>query len=466
MYLNRFVNIPDPIKSIISPIVEQTVYRLIEDTGLERIFTADNIYLNSDESMSSQASDANGNAILKGNRFECNIQPNFNPNTTLWGNATPIGQFTGNRISKRQIESRIPIYADVEHNVILTDHTFTTSILMECAMKFIHREEAFLAMERLRRRYEMGSVPWLKYDNFVYEYVVPPEIESALYLLYRMSGRPIQNFYTFLRETSRNRLVVGINSQLPNQPRHLLVQTSNAEVAVGIEWTSDKPDVEKTNRTIDQRILSFTIKFSFARPDLLCLRYPIVVHNQSVPATLINSSTEVSDPKVPVVHPEYDAQVRLYQQQTETPPATSCVRFPWYDPWVVNCSTLSDHQYTPVMAIAFLLENVEDEEGVTVLDLVNGLEAGWALTDVTIAKLKEQGVSSVWYDGQFNITIFRDDDPIEPSQLWIEEGTLIKFRGKMLNHLYHLVLSEKTEEENGIINVARVTRIDYIAKRK
>jgi len=431
MYFNE--ELKEITTYITKPLVSQTVYKLIEDLGLDLIFK-DKVYINSNSMGASDSSEAfSARPKLKDNKFECVAREVFNTKNLKWNNDKG-NDYRGFSLTPVYEKRQYPILNNETNQITIHEHAMPTNLVMECKLYFINKIDAVTTLSKLYTKYSETGMNIIN-ANFVYSYAMPPTTLGILFLLYKMTKKPLSDFLTNLRIWSNNFISMEVGRDT-KKDAEIIIQKNIAQTIVNIDFTQDEPEVEKSATSPDLFILNCTLTVQFNCPKMTILRYPVVVNNVLVPAMAI---PVVNNSNLKCIQPTYnDVSFNEGTRNYDIGSIQKPVKIPWYDEWAPSKIALTISQdYIPFLISVVLLDTPD-----TVIDLAEPM-AGVSLKKEVLDTLKIQGDASLLNFEKYNISVFSDNYAYEPSALTLTGGTKLTIPCRDKTKIYHLVISEK-----------------------
>lgn len=423
---------------IIEPVASEVVNYIVQHMGYEKLFK-DNIEIVSDFRSTSKTTDENHNALIRHDRVRVKLNPNVDPRNNKWeGNGTTIDLGNGNALITNPHAgnaTRTPwkrpsypdqmynIFADSENYIRLRDMSVGTTLTMEMNMEFKHATDAQEALSRLYQTFINGDM--VHSIDLQYDYPIPEEIQATLLHLFDLRGpRPMlggkDSCLRWVMEGSNGLITLNVNR---NNPTHaeLVVNKNHFETCFQIECTQEAP----TPLQPDGYSINLNVAVQYARANRLILEYPIIVNNSFVGLPYVPMDPQYRDDKstpaslVMWENPAYTAYWLSMYAKDRRP-----YKYPWYDPWTMpENSHPGANKFKPIITCAFELDDAENPEGVTEIDLIDGLP-GVNLSDEIKGILAKEKANVLDVDGNVNVSVFADD--------WIMDRSLLEFDGRTL----------------------------------
>ena len=416
------------------PIVNQMVFKFIEEFGLEEIFEKE-VYITSTSMASSSSTNPNTNRPkLKNNKLECKYRTILNPTALKWDN-NKSKDYIGHNLYNRQ-EARIsPIFKDEVSNILLREHGTPCNLILEYKLSFMNKTDAETTLSKLYNKLQ-GWGMMLPCNNLIYDYRFPQTALGILFLLYKLSKRNVNEFLDYLRTNSENNISFNKNRNPDSNLVEMIVQKNMANALASMDLAQEEPDVETNEKSPDLFTLNFTVTFQFLRPNMNTLIYPVVVYNEYVPGIAIPVLKDSNLKKIDITYPDisFNKYAKLYQAGSVEAP----VKIPWYDDWdVLGTNVMVWRKYKPFLISVFTLDTPT-----TKIDLTGPI-GGVRLKEDVLKELTTQGNASLYTEGKYNISAYVNGDLLEPEDLRLENGTLLTVFNTDITKQYHLVLFEK-----------------------
>lgn len=434
--------IPDLSTQVIDPIIRQALDRIVATLGLTEIFQ-DNIILRTKYSGVSNSSDILNNPKLSTTRLVADINIQQNPNNVKW----PVTTFhhspaygIGNDIHRR-----IPIFNDKELGFGIYEQGSPCSVAMQCNMMFHDRNIGYSAASRLVNLYSSGNVHQV--EDYMYTYRIPDEILSTLGVLFKMK-RFTSKHSTFLNYMGYwSGGSISVDSSRHSTNYQATVKKMTTGCLISVEYSDDEPGTEMIDSSADMFTVQFTLYLQFQLINTLYFYYPVMVENQMVPidAIPLNKSSRY---RATLGTMEMDATSEYYQSDYLTKLKQRYTQIPFYDDWVVPAGVRAgSYSQYPVLIAAC---SIDEDKDINTLELNDVIGDNFYLTDLTKdiirdqEKIKPGGIFEP--DSIFYMAIYYGDRLLDWTQFDFDVDTLtLKYKGRMLNKMYHFVLSEITD---------------------
>lgn len=457
-------SVPELAVHVFEPIMRQITHKIVYDIGMAA--KLDNkFYYITDQTSSSKSTDENNNPTLRENRLTCTMRPNMNADSSKWEMATP-SHFNGRYISDRDMGERDPVFWDTSLGMVLSEHTVPCMMTFECVMTFKENSDAYQAMSRMNRYY--GNTEKISINNLVFDYALPKDVYYIIYLIYKMNGGLQENFVDYLKTCSCNDIDVLVN-RYNSALKELSVSKTACNGLATIEMTQDKPTEEKINQTPLTYNLEFVITLQFERVDLLILRYPPVVRNVLVPDYAVFVEPDKQWGNIVAFHPYINMENYLKremeypQKERGVVKTVNCIRFPWYDRWMLPAnSPLRALGYKPFFISIVLLDDIENEAGSTMIDLSAPLDGYRSFVPEVIQMFQDIGSMTLFMEDYVNISVYANDKLVEPTMLEFTDGVHLNILNRDISKVYRLVISEHPGRKLSYIPQFRVLAADII----
>ncbi len=456
-------DVEDLYQHLFHPIGEQIIAKMLTGFNLKKVF-GNRVHLKSDVSSSSRSSGEDNSPTLEDNRVTVAMTPNFNPQEVKWATTTFQHGIHGvNSIHDRQ--GRRVIFHDEEIQTTIVEREVPANLLLEFTMQFTDRVAAHAAVSKIQTTYTDGDKMLL--TDVMYEYPLPLSMYVRLYGFFKqLKGGTPEDFLQYLSDFSGTRVSTNINRHAPDtSEKQIVVKRNLSNVLAQIDFNVDKPVREGTGQSTDKFILEFSVVVQFSRCNLMVMMFPIHMMNQQVPGDLLvpDMSLQYADPSTE--HPFFaqDKFLKLLANEAPEPPPKP-VMIPWYDSWIVPTkSALPVMEYQPFVSIAITLDDIENPTGETVIDLED-LPVTLAPTIIEI--LKAQGNGSLYFDRPVNVSVYANDVAMEPNELTLDGGTILRIARRDVYPVYRLLISEYIGAPNGNLTTFRVLAATIIASQQ
>ena len=432
------VAVPELESHVYYPVIKTMAHSVINNLGLDKVI-GKNIYIDTGFSQPKRYR-TNHNAVLQINKLNVQAEINTNPASLKWDNISfqhalePIGFSHTTKDRDFQI-----VFYDPTSNIKISEMYLPTYISMNCTLSILDRSLAYQIPSMLYRHYP-PNMPSM--EHLAYDYPIPKSIIALIYTLYKLKRfhKP-DSFRKWLDMCSGHNTQFDINRVATKE--ELVMKKILIDSLFMLEYSDNKPNEEQINRTVSEYRLNFQMHIQFSRPDTMLIDYPIVIDNQLLPEGLVPAQLHKSQPIPNLIGP-FPANIlneHIARDQLKyTRPVM--VKFPDYDDWVVPITSfLIQRSYRPWFSSVFTMD--EDSE-YTVLPMGGVLdeELGYRLHPIVKDILRIQGVDSFRDDCVFNIAVFVDDIPAEPTYLDIDDDLNVKVKCLHKSVVRRIVISE------------------------
>lgn len=460
----RFISTGEVDTHVIVPITKQIVHRLISEMGYQKIFQ-DRIYFQNEFMTDSIHGTDDGNPYLTDNHVQIQINPVMNPTAVKW--APHQANYRMGAGYAPYDFSTNPLFVCNDINTIVKEALIPCSIQLDIKFVMMSRANAYDLLNRLYSRYAPGEM--IVTNDFIFEYKVPDDVVSLLFYLYKLmmpedanKEEYLSGYMPWLKHYSANKFMLVHNRHV--QERKEIVVRKNAFNTIGqIDLSVDKPESNKTNQSTLTYEFSVQYTIQFNRPASMLVDFPVVCNNQLVDGVYLSLGTKEAKNRIAT---NIDNTLERYNQTVKPRPDAykDTVMIPWYDDWMVpDRAGLFAFGYYPFLSQVFTLDDTDNPEGVTVIDLSEGFDE-YTLKPNVLETIQKQDTDSLLPWGEYMVQVFANDDLVDQSMLEFD-GTVLTIKNRDKTKLYHLVLS-KREGVYGINQTKRVWIADIITRRE
>jgi hypothetical protein len=444
-------SVPDILHNTIFPVGQQVLNSVLGNIGLLRYF-GNRINYKATGINISDSSRTDGLPNMFDNRIDVDMAYTFAFGEQKWDT-------TGAAIDYQQLLRSAPlenIFKIVFHEPIgqftLTEYERPLTITLNCSLKFNDIVLAMDAIQRLQSAYSNG----ITLTTVERTYFIPQLLYGALYKLFLLQGNEPATFMTYLEHWSGSRIVRTYNRHDTNDVA-LSIRRNHADLSTSIDFTQGSPEPIGNPKSPDMYGVNVTVTVQLSAPNMLVLTYPIVVKNTLVPRELIPIDDHDLHAPMIVTHPYFNLD-RYYQLTCDPRLLPNApYNIPWYDTWKPPTTLPLGHK--PFFIAVILLDDHENTDGVTVIDVETGL--GVDLVPAVIASLKLYGSECLSFRHNVNISVFKNNILIEPTTLTLVGGTVLTIPNRDLNAVYRLVISA-SEIVYAPLHSMRVLNVDII----
>lgn len=432
---------------IIEPIADQSLRFVIGRLGLSGLM--EEIQIVSDFRDVSKATDDNKNAKLIDYRVRAKLNPSVNPTNNKWdGYKTAIDLGNGNAIVRQEDVTRkkrpwtgndftgrdYSIFHDEDLFVDITEWNVGSTLSMEVKMDFHDLTPAQDALSAIFATFTNGDM--VGYVPVQYDYPIPEDIQLVLKKIYWMSDMEKSNeaYAEWLNKKSIGFLSWNTNRNNINV-RELVGLKNNTQALFLIECSQDQPEVGNNRFTVN-----FNLTVQYSRTNRLIMDYPIIINNQLLPFDYVPCTKEERQMnRGPFMW--QNSAVNLYWHQQYKCDNPIPAMYPWWDKWELPYhSIIAKKGFRPIFIAAITLDDVDDPEGVTILDLKEGLP-GYTLRDDLLQMLSKLKGRALHFAGTYiNVAVFAHDYQVNPNLVEFD-GRYLKLLSRQKGSIYRLVIS-------------------------
>lgn len=432
---------------IIEPIADQSLRFVIGRLGLSGLM--EEIQIVSDFREVSKATDDNKNAKLIDYRVRAKLNPSVNPNNNKWdGYKTAIDLGNGNAIVRQEDVTRkkrpwtgndftgrdYSIFHDENLFVDITEWNVGSTLSMEVKMDFHDLTPAQDALSAIFATFTNGDM--VGYVPIQYDYPIPEDIQLVLKKIYWMSDMEKSNeaYADWLNKKSIGFLSWNTNRNNINV-RELVGLKNNTQALFLIECSQDQPEVGNNRFTVN-----FNLTVQYSRTNRLIMDYPIIVNNKLLPFDYVPCTKEERQMnRGPFMWQNSAVNLYWHQQYKNDNPIPAM--YPWWDKWELPYhSIIAKKGFRPIFIAAITLDDVDDPEGVTILDLKEGLP-GYTLRDDLLQMLSKLKDRALHFAGTYiNVSVFAHDYQVNPNLIEFD-GRYLKLLSRQKSSIYRLVIS-------------------------
>lgn len=432
---------------IIEPIADQSLRFVIGRLGLSGLM--EEIQIVSDFRDVSKATDDNKNAKLIDYRVRAKLNPSVNPTNNKWdGYKTAIDLGNGNAIVRQEDVTRkkrpwtgndftgrdYSIFHDENLFVDITEWNVGSTLSMEVKMDFHDLTPAQDALSAIFATFTNGDM--VGYVPIQYDYPIPEDIQLVLKKIYWMSDMEKSNeaYADWLNKKSIGFLSWNTNRNNINVSE-LVGLKNNTQALFLIECSQDQPEVGNNRFTVN-----FNLTVQYSRTNRLIMDYPIIVNNKLLPFDYVPCTKEERQMnRGPFMWQNSAVNLYWHQQYKNDNPIPAM--YPWWDKWELPYhSIIAKKGFRPIFIAAITLDDVDDPEGSTILDLKEGLP-GYTLRDDLIQMLAKSKERALHFAGTYiNVAVFAHDYQVNPNLVKFD-GRYLKLLSRQKGSIYRLVIS-------------------------
>lgn len=345
-----------------------------------------------------------------------------------------------------------PLLRDPIAEITLHEVPLPCSFNLECSFWMISRNIAYEIHKRLMLHY---SNEVAHTTSITYDYPVPKDIISMLYGLFKhrrfdlndpQLGKTLQDtgnvtFANWLDKKSVARFVTTMSRT--KKYKELVISKWIDNALYTVDFDTGKPDENKVGGVPETYNVTFNVKFQFEEASAHILKYPCIVDNTLLPASMI-PQVRANDTPIRSIQPRYanpmldDAfqMIRKWNNQEEA------IQCPFYDDWKNPWNNLSARSYQPFL---ISLYTAETESKLASIDLDGVIFGDTKLHDIVKFVLKEQKDESFKDDCIFNISSYLRNKLQASSDMRLSPELVLTIKAGDIHPQRHLVISEITD---------------------
>ena len=175
--------------------------------------------------------------------------------------------------------------------------------------------------------------------------------------------------------------------------------------------------------------------------------YPIIINNQLLPFDYVPCTKEERQMnRGPFMWQNSAVNLYWHQQYKRDNPIPAM--YPWWDKWELPYhSIIAKKGFRPIFIAAITLDDVDDPEGATILDLKEGLP-GYTLRDDLLQMLSKLKGRALHFAGTYiNVAVFAHDYQVNPNLVEFD-GRYLKLLSRQKGSIYRLVISVDPYPDN------------------
>jgi len=458
--MRRTASIRDTFTNITYPVAKQAIFNIINTLDIDDYFKG-KVFINSDSTAASSGTDEQHNAKLNDNRLVADIKHVLDPREVKWP-AYSFAHAMNDGGSSVTLQNTKPLFFDIVTQTSVFERTLPFNIVLDVTMSLQDRVAVEEIMDKLVSNYVTGAMVYLQ--DITFSYPLSPEIYGILFGAHKLMGNDITSYVSYLSSRSGERIGLQVNRNSPTADKELIVQNNISNVLMEIDYNVAKADKEGEGKSTDLYTINFSVTLQFGRPTMLTVQYPIVMNNQMIPQDMVYGVNQENLRKHETVHP-YFTHNKLceWSKGATSDHNVPAVRIPWYDNWRAKSTcALVQLKYREFYSIVFTIDDVDNAQGVTTIDLVNDLP--YPIVPEVMDVITEQGAKSLFMTETFAVSVFVNDVIAEPTTLSLENN-ILTIPNRELLPVYRLVFSEYIGKPYGTLNPFRVLIADIIAER-
>lgn len=433
---------------IIEPVATQAVRYIVNRLGIYDMMQ-NNIHIVSDFKETSRTVDENNNPILLDNRVMAKLTPSVNPKNNKWeGMKTAIDLGNGNTLLRTQDVKAVKRpwsgrdITGVNYSVLhdndlfmdLTECNVGASLALEVRLIFQNLSDAQRTLSTLFAAFTNGEM--IGYIPIQYDYPIPKAIQNVMKYFYSISDheQTTEKFIEWIKDKSKDCLGANTNR---NDLRNLEMvgKKNNVNALFLIECGQDAP--EPVQPSCYQ--ISFTLTVQYSRCNQMVLDYPIIANNTLVDVNYVPMPAGTRKMTAGPIMWQNRAVDEYWHQQYGATMAHPIV-YPWWDRWIVpNDSIIMMKGFRPIMSVALTLDDLENPEGVTEIDIQDDLP-GYSLRQDILDEFMKSKSKALQPYGKVNISVFAHDFQVDTDLLEFD-GRKLTIKSRRKEPIYRMVIS-------------------------
>ena len=303
-----------------------------------------------------------------------------------------------------------------------------TRMILSFEMYFNSESAANNWVNGIRRR--IGNERQHQRHTADYHFPVPTVLMSILANLYTTREARAgygDTFGAYLKQSFVERVTVMTNQSASASN----FSVKESQTGMNGWYSFDRPPQAVQNT--QQFSASFTYTFEFSKPTAFTMGYPLLVHNQLIPAKLRIRGENFNE----LVDPMYASNTKTRYDRLsggEMAPGQSIggVSIPAWDEWLP--SAVRGH-YSTLLRIMVAVEE-DDKRSLVDLDKLGTIQIDPMLRDY-MAKYHDK--LNATYQNVFHVCLYRDDKPLSEDAIFVDEHLFVSTTFDMDDrHNYHL----------------------------
>lgn len=450
-----YTNISENAERVIDPISHQVIYSLLRKLNMQEYFK-DNTYFYNDRSAASLYNRPLGDINLATyNRLDVTIDTHFNPDEgQLFDNMSMGINTPASGLTTHSSEGIREIFVDPAIGFSVRELNMPFTISFEIVMRFREYDGAAMALSNILNRSKKELIN--EVHDLVYSYPFDTTAWAVLTQVFNRrktykAAHPDDKLIDWLDSISKTEW--GFDIRRPDLLETTAVRNDveytvtrqQMSCSAKLDCSSSKPEPIMQDKTPVGYNINCAYTIQFGRPHLLEFNVPPIVEQNPMPAALFQGSYETDDPRLYGIASIPDMTEMMWNTVNRGMVRACHVSMPEYDTWSVPYTgVLRGYKFIPALSCILA---IEDPEVYTEVDLNE-------LDEIKIAPFVLEILSSMskddltQYEGLFNITIFADNLPLDPSFIkWDADKQIVSFLAKKSETVYRMVLSEATSLE-------------------
>lgn len=421
-------------------VVQQLAHKILQDMNpLINLFGK--IYIDTGYSTTQPATDGQHNSIIKDNKLTVRGYPSVNPTNLKWEMLSGMHN-TGQFVDSFNITEMFPtLFFDIDADVRLLEMCLPTTLTLEFEFELVSRDQAYTLPSQLYRRYMDKHVFT---ESIQYDYPVPNQVITLLYSIYKM--RKFENKMTFaeyMMKYSNNLFSVNVNRADPNSRVELTIPKTLTNTIVTVEYTEDKPEEIKVNKSVNAYQTKFTLTAQYERTDMLALKYPTIIDNQLIAPEMVPvTKQDMPIKSLYAPHPNkttHDTARSFIGSRLPEP-----IVMPFYDDWIYPRESTFEMGYRPFLIAQFLVDE-EHPEYKTSIPLGEQLDEKYSLHDNVKDVLSIQKRNSFKQGALILIEVFWGNYVLDKTKLVLTDDLVLEVNCIDFKRPHRLVVYELTD---------------------
>lgn len=420
-------NVPDVYHTAMRPVARTVLRSLLKNLGISHMF-GDRISFESFAETNTASASEHRKPTLMENNIVLNVSYSTKADELPWpvsGANIDFEQLSGTAGLANQLNK---VMLDSDYGLSIGEYNKPCALSIDCTFGFVEVVNAMEVLQKLNMHLSNG-VGVMDLD---FSYYLPPNVYEMLYRLYLNIDPTGIGFKQWMYDKSGGLIGYNLNRD-DHADTAISVRKTYADALYGIDVQSSEPEPVGQSKSPDLYTLKVNIGCQFSLPNSLALIYPIVVNNALVGEPFITPY------KLGLEHSELDnifCNLNAFRKaRLSNFPTMHIKRYPHYDNWMPH--RLGN--FTPFMIGLLTLDDIENEEGVTTINIEQDYGE---LIEPVIAEIKDLGLKALSQNGIINISTFANDTMISPSSLTYDPITTdLTFSERDIKKAYRVVLS-------------------------
>lgn len=438
---------PSIFEMVILPTAKIATYEILERAGVLKKVSKNRILFNS--IATAPAGSTKDNVVnLDTERVEVDVTFSADKGDRKYGEES--GEADAPALSVHwfdQQDKKVTFYDPIS-SITIQGHGTAYTVTMDTRLFIKGVSEAMEMVASLQSVLQDNTILF----DLEYTQLLPPNLMTWLYQLYKFGDNEPTEFIQYLSEWSGNRITRVLNRHQSDDVA-LGVNKVKKGVTLSCEFNSA---IEPVNggKSPDLYQLTLNTSFTLFVDTRYSLFYPHCINNKNLPKDMLLVEKPQKRGGATYDYFSLTDYLDMIRQNKALLRRPAPFHIPWYDEWAVP---LHSHppKYRPIVIAHFTLDDPEDENATTIL----------SLEDIPLIQVVKDSLLQSEHlldlTEEYGVAVYRNNIRVEPSVLSYA-APLLEIPNRFTRALYHLVLFKHDDvimDEDAVLRILNMNLV-------